>query len=591
MHSLKIIAILTVLLCISPRMEAQHTLWGWGENIHGQLGNGTSTNTMTPVQIGADADWVAVTCGYHHALAIKANGTLWGSGPNSRGELGDGTGVAKTTFTQVGTDTDWRCVDAGNYHAHAIKNDGTLWGWGGNWSGQVGIGTTANQRAAVQVGQDADWEMVSDGGHSSFAIKTDGSLWSWGSNGNGVLGQGTTGAGTDLSIPTRIGSGADWAQVAASGSHVLALKDDGTLWSWGLNDNGQLGLGPTTNVTVPTQIGSATDWVAVGIGSVSSYAMKSDGTLWAWGSNLGGRLGIGNYVSKDVPVKVGTDTDWQLISPGGSQGLAIKNDGTLYSWGPNSRGELGMPTWGNRLVPTRIGTDDRWAFVTGGTLFSMGLLRVHSAPVAMCTDVTVLSYLNGVGTASIDNGSYDPDDDAITLTQTPPGPYPIGTTAVTLTVTDARNVPASCAATVTVIDIRCGANLQKVQVCHNGNTICISPSALPAHLAHGDQLGPCAASKAGAGDPATPAEFSLSQNHPNPFNPVTTITYRIPDDGSVRLAVFDLLGRNVAGLVDEAQTAGIHRVTFEASSLPSGLYFYRIEWNGQCITRRMTLMR
>jgi hypothetical protein len=223
--------------------------------------------------------------------------------------------------------------------------------------------------------------------------------------------------------------------------------------------------------------------------------------------------------------------------------------------------------------------------------FSMGLLRVHSAPVALCHDVTVLSDLNGVAAASIDNGSYDPDDDAITLVQTPPGPYPVGQTTVTLTVTDARNVPSSCTAVVTVIDIRCGNNLQKVQVCHNGNTICISPAALPAHLAHGDQLGPCMAPKAAAERPAVPLDLELSQNHPNPFNPTTAISYGIPGDGDVRLIVCDLLGRTVATLVSETKTAGRYHATFEATSLPSGVYIYQLQWNGAVLSRRMTLLK
>ena len=595
MHSLRLAGILIVLLCAPSLLEAQNTLWGWGWNEYGQLGNGTSTTTMVPVQIGTDADWVAVTCGYHQTLAIKANGTLWGTGSNAYGALGDGTGVSKNAFVQIGTDTDWRCIDIGNYQAHAIKKNGTLWGWGGNFSGQVGIGNTINQLAPVQIGQANDWEMVSDGVHSSFAIKTDGSLWSWGSNGNGVLGQGDIGTATYLSVPTRIGSASDWAMVAAGSTHAIAVKDDGTLWGWGLNSSGQLGIGSTTNVSLPTQIGDASDWVAASCGTTSSYALKSDGTLWSWGSNSYGLLGIGISSgitpSSTVPVQIGTATDWWLVSPGYSHGLAINDVGELFSWGRYYYGQLGLPSGGHRLSPTQVGTDDRWAYVTGGMYFSMGLLRVHSAPVALCHDVTVLSDLNGVAAASIDNGSYDPDDDAITLVQSPPGPYPVGTTTVTLTVTDARNVPSSCSATVTVIDIRCGERLQKVQVCHNGNTICISPAALPAHLAHGDPLGPCAMPKAGADAPTAPADFDLSQNHPNPFNPSTTITCSIPGEGEVRLAVYDLLGREVARLLDGTRPAGTYHVTFEAASLPSGMYVYQLQWNGAVLSRRMTLLR
>ncbi|MDT8325744.1 MAG: T9SS type A sorting domain-containing protein, partial [Bacteroidota bacterium] len=110
-------------------------------------------------------------------------------------------------------------------------------------------------------------------------------------------------------------------------------------------------------------------------------------------------------------------------------------------------------------------------------------------------------------------------------------------------------------------------------------------------LAHGDQLGPCALSKSDADDAASPADFALSQNHPNPFNPTTTITYSIPEDGRVQLVVFDLFGRKVAGLVDETKSAGTHRVTFEARALPSGVYIYQLQWNGAVLSRRMTILK
>jgi hypothetical protein len=161
---------------------------------------------------------------------------------------------------------------------------------------------------------------------------------------------------------------------------------------------------------------------------------------------------------------------------------------------------------------------------------------------------------------------------------------PTVTTSYTLTVTDAANRSASDVVEVSVVDVRCGQNMNKVLVCHQGNTLCIAAPAVPAHLSIGDQLGPC--------DPSVSQDnVDLSQNYPNPYNPVTSISYRLAVDGAIRLVVYDWLGREVRTLVDEFQHSGIHVVRFDASALPSGTYFYRMIADGVCIERPMILLK
>ena len=165
---------------------------------------------------------------------------------------------------------------------------------------------------------------------------------------------------------------------------------------------------------------------------------------------------------------------------------------------------------------------------------------------------------------------------------------PTVTTTYTVTVTDYYNKTATAQFTVTVVDWRCGNNQNKVSLCHNGHTICVAQSAVAAHLAHGDALGGCQSPKRGTGEVSG---FSLAQNYPNPFNPTTTIEFGIPSEGDVRLRVIDLLGREVTVLVKETKQAGAYAVEFDATNHPSGTYVYQLEWNGQVITRRMTLMK
>jgi alpha-tubulin suppressor-like RCC1 family protein len=322
----------------SLAIKTNGTLWAWGANGNGRLGDGTTTQRTSPVQIGSDTNWQSVSAGGSHSLAIKTDGTLWAWGLNSSGQLGLGDTTQRTSPVQIGSDTNWQSVSAGGSHSLAIKTDGTLWAWGLNSSGQLGLGDTTQRTSPVQVGLATDWQSVSAGASHSLAIKTDGTLWAWGANGNGQLGLGDT---TQRDSPVQVGLATDWQSVSAGDTHSLAIKTNGALWGWGRNNNGQLGLGDTTQRTSPVQVGSDTNWQSVSAGGSHSLAIKTDGTLWAWGLNSSGQLGLGDTTQRTSPVQVGSATDWQSVSAGGSHSLAIKTDGTLWAWGSNGSGRLG----------------------------------------------------------------------------------------------------------------------------------------------------------------------------------------------------------------------------------------------------------
>jgi len=216
---------------------------------------------------------------------------------------------------------------------------------------------------------------ITGGYYFTAAIKSDGTLWTWGRNTYGQLGLGDI---TNRLAPVQVGSDANWASVAAGDNHTVALKTDGSLWAWGYNGSGQLGDGTTTSRLSPVQIGSAADWVKVSAGNNHTMATKADGTLFAWGSNSNGQLGLSDTTDRHAPVQVGTDTDWGRADAGTTQTVAVKTDGTLWAWGYNSNGQLGDGTSTDSLSPIQIGTDTDWVCADSGYYHTIGLKADNS---------------------------------------------------------------------------------------------------------------------------------------------------------------------------------------------------------------------
>ena len=304
-------------------IKTDGTLWTCGYNGSGQLGNGSISARSSPIPVGLLTNWkqVSISATTQYVAAIKTDGTLWTWGGNSSGALGNGTVTNYSSPIQVGSLTNWKQVSAGQAAA-AIKTDGTLWMWGQNNTGQLGNGTTINYSSPVQIGSLTNWKQVSCGISYTVAIKTDGTLWTWGQGAYGGLGNGTT---INYSSPIQIGSLTNWKQVSAGFyNFVGAIKTDGTLWTWGNNgDSGASAGGVLGNGTVntyyssPIQIGSLTSWKQVDCGSLTMGAIKTDGTLWMWGWNTyGGQLGNGTIVNYSSPIQIGLLTNWKRISCG-----------------------------------------------------------------------------------------------------------------------------------------------------------------------------------------------------------------------------------------------------------------------------------
>jgi len=297
------------------------TLWGSGYNGFGQLGDNTANDRSTPVTtLAGGANWKQVDCGNNHTAAIKTDGTLWTWGYNSYGQLGDNTIINRSTpVTTFAGGTNWKQVSGGDSHTAAIKTDGTLWTWGDNSPyGQLGDNTIINRSTPVTTfAGGTNWKQVAGGYTHTAAIKTDGTLWTWGGNSSyGQLGDNTT---TTRSTPvTTFAGGTNWKQVSCGGYYTAAIKTDGTLWNWGRNYRGLLGINSSANKFTPvTTFAGGTNWKQVSCGRFHPAAIKTDGTLWGWGTNIWGQLGNNTTTDRSTPVTTfAGGTNWKRVDCG-----------------------------------------------------------------------------------------------------------------------------------------------------------------------------------------------------------------------------------------------------------------------------------
>lgn len=282
-----------ILVCHSAAIKSDGTLWMWGINNYGQLGTNTVVSHCSPVQtVSGGTNWKQVSLGREVSAAIKTDGTLWTWGRNAFGNLGTNVvGNRSSPVQTVSGGTNWRSVSVGQFTMGGIKTDGTLWTWGRNYVGELGTNNTVPRSSPVQtISGGNDWRMLWMGNCHVTAIKTNGTLWVWGTGNCGGLG--TNDVICRSSPVQTVAGGTNWCWVTATDSQTYAIKTDGTLWSWGFNANQMLGTGNNISRSSPAQtLILGKDWKKVIAGAYAVHAIKRDGTMWSTGFGNNGQLG------------------------------------------------------------------------------------------------------------------------------------------------------------------------------------------------------------------------------------------------------------------------------------------------------------
>jgi alpha-tubulin suppressor-like RCC1 family protein len=328
------------------------TVKTFGENATGQLGNGGSTDQSSPVSIGLSG-FIAVSGGGDqleaHSMALKNDGTVWTWGSNLYGGLGNGGTNNTSTPAQVSSLSGITAISAGGWHSTALRNDGTVWTWGWNTDGQLGDGTFTDRLVPFQVAGISSVTAIAAGTYHVLALKSDGTVWAWGDNEYGQIGNGTT--ITDQATPVQVSGLSGVIKIATGRFFSLALKSDGTVWTWGQNLYGQLGNGNTTDSPLPVQVSGLTNVTTVTCGAFECHVIKTDETTWAWGRNTYGNLGDGTVTNSSVPVQSVGLSNVVRVASGTNFALFAKSDGTFWGCGRNASGQLGDGTFTQRNTP------------------------------------------------------------------------------------------------------------------------------------------------------------------------------------------------------------------------------------------------
>ncbi len=361
--------------CWSPQLngfaiDSRGVLHSWGWNNHLQLGANfpQATTLSSPTPVDSVIEWVSVEAGHDFGHALRSDGRICAWGKNNLGQLGMGDTVDRLSpVFQTDLGPGWTGLTSGKEHTIARQANGTLWAWGRNWEAQLGLGHQSPTFSPLQIGNERDWKGASAGGNHSLGLKASGSIWAWGSNPKGQLGLGNN---VSHNTPQRIGRERNWISVSAGqNGHSLGLKADGTLWAWGNNEFGQIGIGNAIDQNMPVQIGVEQKWISLVAGDDVSMALKVDGTLWAWGKNDAGQLGDGSTNNKSAPVMVQSPGLWRFFGSSGQSSYGIKMDGTHWAWGSNTEGQFGNDSIDLEpcIRPKQIGSNDDWVNISGGS--------------------------------------------------------------------------------------------------------------------------------------------------------------------------------------------------------------------------------
>lgn len=334
-------------------LRPDDTVWAWGYNWAGQLGEGTLTDRSTPIIIPGLSGVTAVAAGDGHTVALKSDGTLWAWGRNENGQLGLGVRYRSVRRPmQVTGISNVVAIAAGTAFTVALKADGTVWEWGMQCcEGFLGHANSSDVLAPKQVAGISEVTAIAARNSQTFALKADGTVWAWGYNSYGSLGDGTT---IERHSPVQVLGLTDVTAIVTGGYHSFAWKSDGSIWAWGSNQAGQFGDGTQNSSYVPVEIPQLSDVAAIAAHNSYTMLLKTDGTVWTCGlSNFGSRLDDGSEPHY-VPTQVPGLTDVVAVAAGLFFAAALQEDGTIWCWGDNEFGQLGDGTTFDSANPVQI---------------------------------------------------------------------------------------------------------------------------------------------------------------------------------------------------------------------------------------------
>jgi len=381
-------------------IKTDDTGWCWGSNSGGQVGNNAQyIPQLTPTSINGGGTWKQISGGAVHTCGIKSDDTARCWGNNGQGQLGDNTTVPRSTPVTLSGGGTWKRLSAGAYHTCGIRSDDTLRCWGSNGNGQIGDNSTTQRSSPTAVSGGGTWKEVAARSTHTCAIKMDDTIWCWGQNTNGQIGNGTSGG--NILVPTAVSGGHTWKFIAqgSGASHNCAIRMDDTAWCWGSDSSGMIGDSTVGGIrTSPVGVDGGHTWKHITIGSGHSCGLKSDDTIWCWGSNVYGRLGISSNASytQQTPIIISAAGTWNSVEIGSFHTCAIKSDNTMWCWGQNNDGQL-------------TGLDESSPFSTSGLSPLCVNPTRKAGSIAYNSTHNVLQLCNGVGWIALSASYVVPD--------------------------------------------------------------------------------------------------------------------------------------------------------------------------------------
>lgn len=330
--------------------------WTWGPGTNGVLGDNTTASKSSPVSVVGAHNFVVfgqTSADGNQMAALKGDGSAWTWGDNSAGQLGDSSATSRSSPVSVVGTHSFISIATGLAALIALKADGSTWTWGTGTSGRLGDNTATSKSSPVSVVGAHVFVQIASGANNNYSLKSDGTIWAWGAGTNGALGDNQVAA--NRSSPVSVVGAHSFVLISAGGTLVGTLKSSGTAWTWGDPASGGIGDNQVAAArSSPVSVVGAHSFAQISTGTNFQVAMKADGSAWSWGLGTSGQLGDNTATSKSSPVSVVGTHSFIAIKAGTTSAMGLKNDGSIWSWGSNTNGRLGDNTTTAQSSPVSV---------------------------------------------------------------------------------------------------------------------------------------------------------------------------------------------------------------------------------------------